>query len=95
MSLSDELLDRLAFLCQLDLRGDERARARDDLAALIGLVGEIAAVPTAGVEPLAQPLDQVMRLRPDAVTEAVDRERLQRGAPAVEAGLYLVPRVVD
>lgn len=95
MSVADELLDKLAFLAQLDLRDATRERARHDLEALIAMVDAIRAVPTDGVAPLLQPLDQEQRLRPDTISESVDRERLQVGAPAVEAGLYLVPRVVE
>ncbi|MCH8257980.1 MAG: aspartyl/glutamyl-tRNA amidotransferase subunit C, partial [Proteobacteria bacterium] len=47
------------------------------------------------VEPLAHPLEADQRLRPDEITEVVDRDRYQRGAPATRDGLYLVPRVVE
>ena len=53
------------------------------------------AMDTDGVEPLSHPLEQPQRLRPDAVTESVDRERFQAIAPATADGLYLVPRVVE
>ena len=52
-------------------------------------------VDTDGVAPLAHPLDAAQRLRPDALTEAVDRAHYQAGAPAVRDGLYIVPRVVE
>ena len=53
------------------------------------------AVDTSGVTPMAHPLDAVQRLREDAVTESDQREHFQQVAPAVEAGLYLVPKVIE
>ena len=50
---------------------------------------------TDGVEPLAHPIESDQRLRPDTVSETVDRDHYQRGAPATRDGLYLVPRVVE
>ena len=59
------------------------------------MVDHMATVDTDGIEPLAHPLDATQRLRPDTVTALVDRDKFQRGAPATEAGLYLVPRVIE
>ncbi len=59
------------------------------------MIDEMQAMDTDGVEPLAHPIESDQRLRPDAVTETVDREHYQRGAPATRDGLYLVPRVVE
>jgi aspartyl-tRNA(Asn)/glutamyl-tRNA(Gln) amidotransferase subunit C len=59
------------------------------------MVDQLQAVDTREVEPMANPLDAVQRLRTDAVTEENRREAFQAIAPAVENGLYLVPRVVE
>lgn len=95
MPLDADAIDKLARLSALDLAADERAQVQIDLERIIELVDAIQAVDTAGVEPLAHPLDGVQPLRPDQVTETVDRDRYQRIAPAVRDGHYLVPRVVE
>lgn len=88
-------ISHLCDLSQLDLTESERATVANDLARIIEMVDRMQAMDTEGVEPLAHPLDDRARLRPDEVTEVVDRERFQRGAPATEDGLYMVPRVVE
>ena len=88
-------ITHLAKLSQLALSDSERAHVEQDLAHIIDMVDHMASVDTNSVEPLAHPLDAVQRLRPDEVTEEVNRNRFQRGASATEAGLYLVPRVIE
>lgn len=92
-----DLLDlkHLANLAHLELSSSEQAVAREDLARIIAMVDQMQSLPTDGVEPLAHPLDASARLRADRVTETVDRDDLQQGAPATADGLYLVPRVVE
>ena len=85
----------LSKLAQLSLTEDEAARVTEDLTRIIEMVDHMQSIDTEGVTPLAHPLDDDARLRPDQVTEVVDRERYQGGAPATDAGLYLVPRVVE
>ena len=58
-------------------------------------VEQMNTVDTSGVVPMAHPLDAHQRLRPDEVTETDQRELFQAGAPLVEAGLYLVPKVIE
>jgi aspartyl-tRNA(Asn)/glutamyl-tRNA(Gln) amidotransferase subunit C len=69
------------------------------LNAFFSIVEQMSAVDTAGVEPLYTPLSAVsevsLRLRDDVVTETNQRELNQRSAPAIEDGLFLVPRVVE
>jgi aspartyl-tRNA(Asn)/glutamyl-tRNA(Gln) amidotransferase subunit C len=65
------------------------------LNRILELVGEIQAVDTAGIEPMSHALDVVQRLRDDGVTQADGRELYQSVAPAVEDGLYLVPKVLE
>jgi len=99
MSLTPDDVHRIAQLARLDLGGDESATMLAQLNGLFALVERIRAVDTAGVEPLYTPLAALgpveLRLRDDVVTEADQREIYQRSAPAVEAGLYLVPRVIE
>lgn len=80
---ADEInVDHLARLAALRLREEERPGVLGDLRRIIALVDQMQAVDVEGVVPLAHPLDAAVRLRPDEVTEAVDREHYQRCAPA-------------
>lgn len=88
-------IDHLARLAQLALSESEQMAVRQDLEKIIEMVDQMQAVDTEGVIPLAHPLETEQRLRPDVVTETVDRALYQNGAPATRDGLYLVPRVVD
>lgn len=88
-------IKHLSRLAQLALTETERSAARKDLERIITMVDQMQAMDTDGVEPLAHPLDADQRLRADAVTETVDRDLYQKGAPATRDGLYLVPRVVE
>jgi aspartyl-tRNA(Asn)/glutamyl-tRNA(Gln) amidotransferase subunit C len=85
----------LCDLAQLELTESEQTSVAGDLARIIEMVDQMQSMDTEGVVPLAHPLDDQARLRPDQVTETVDRELFQRDAPATEGGLYLVPRVVE
>ena len=67
----------------------------DKLSRIVEFVDQLKAAPTTDVVPMAHPLDQSQRLRADEVTEANERERIQANAPAVEDGLYLVPKVIE
>ena len=95
MSLSKAEVENIAHLARLRLGDDELPNVIDNLSRIIDFVDQLQAVDTAGVEPMAHPLDMVQRLRDDAVTESDQRELFQQNAPAVEAGLYLVPKVIE
>jgi aspartyl-tRNA(Asn)/glutamyl-tRNA(Gln) amidotransferase subunit C len=95
MPLTDADVARLARLARLDLSGEQAQRTLGQLNAVLGLIEQLQAVDTRGVEPMTHPTDMALRLRPDEVTEPDARERYQQGAPAVEQGLYLVPRVIE
>ena len=95
MSISHSEVERVARLARLRIDPadlDDRAR---DLARILELFDRLAAVDTRDVEPLSHPLAATQRLRPDAVTEEVDRAALQRDAPEIEGGMYVVPRVIE
>lgn len=92
---ASDTIDKLMSLAALRLEADERRMLKDNLDRIVALIDAMRSVDTDGVEPLDHPLDEVQPLRPDLVTEDVDRDRLQGLAPAARDGLYLVPRVVD
>jgi len=99
MSLSASDIDRLAHLSRLGLSPQERERLRPQLNDFFGIVEKIRAVDTTGITPLAHPTDilreMALRLRDDVASEPNQREANQRNAPALEDGLFLVPRVIE
>ena len=90
-----DLIDRLLRLAALRLDGADRERLGEDLRRIVSLIDLLQTARTEGVAPLTHPMEGVQPLRPDEVSEEVDRDRYQRGAPAVRDGLYLVPRVLE
>lgn len=95
MALERSEVEKIAHLARLDLREDDLPRTTETLNNILGLIDRMQAVDTSGVEPLAHPLETTQRLRRDEVTETNQREAYQAIAPAVENGLYLVPRVIE
>lgn len=83
------------MLARLRLGDDEIAETVDKLSRIVDFVDQLAAAATDDVVPMAHPLDVSQRLRPDAVTETDDRDRIQSNAPSVDGGLYLVPKVIE
>ncbi|WP_273823955.1 Asp-tRNA(Asn)/Glu-tRNA(Gln) amidotransferase subunit GatC [Pseudomonas asplenii] len=95
MALDRSDVEKIAHLARLDLVADDIPRTTEALNSILGLVDQMQAVDTDGIEPLAHPLEASQRLRADVVTERNNREAYQSIAPAVENGLYLVPKVID
>jgi aspartyl-tRNA(Asn)/glutamyl-tRNA(Gln) amidotransferase subunit C len=95
MSLSPDQIERLARLARIALEPAEEAAVVGQLNRVFGLIDQMRAVDTAGIEPMSHPLDVAQRQRPDVVAESDQRELFQSIAPAVEAGLYLVPKVLE
>jgi aspartyl-tRNA(Asn)/glutamyl-tRNA(Gln) amidotransferase subunit C len=95
MSLSLDEVRRIAELARIAVTDAELAEVRTQLNGILGLVEQLKAVDTAGVAPMAHAQDVQLRLRPDAVTEPDQHRRFQAIAPQVEAGLYLVPKVIE
>jgi aspartyl-tRNA(Asn)/glutamyl-tRNA(Gln) amidotransferase subunit C len=93
--LTTDDIRKLADLARLEITPGEVADVSAKLSAIVRLVDELGSVATTGVPPMAHPLDQKQRLRADVVTERDAHERYQRNAPAVERGLYLVPKVIE
>lgn len=88
-------MTRIGELARLHLPPDEAERLLGQLNGVLGLIDALQAVDTTGVEPMTHAGDLVLRLRVDEVTEPDRRDDYQRGAPAVDHGLYLVPRVIE
>jgi aspartyl-tRNA(Asn)/glutamyl-tRNA(Gln) amidotransferase subunit C len=99
MLLTPEDVNRIAMLARLELSTAERAAMLSQLNGFFGIVEQMSAVDTSGVEPLYTPLSAVqavaLRMRDDVVTEADQRALNQASAPQVEDGLFLVPKVVE
>ncbi len=96
MSLNRQDIDKIAQLARLALTESEVPAYVENLSRIMTLVGELERADTSQVEPMAHPLPgQRQRLRADEVTAGDQRELFQRNAPQVEAGLYLVPRVIE
>ncbi len=99
MALTPADVSRIANLARLELSPAEQSDLLVQLNGFFGIVERMRAVDTTGVAPLYTPLSAVqdvsLRLRDDAVTETDQREANQKSAPAVEGGLFLVPRVIE
>lgn len=102
MSLTDQDISRIANLARLELQPDEQARMLSKINNFFGIVEQIRAVDTSGVVPMAHPVDAMrnqpemaLRLRPDVASEPNQRDANQQSAPAVERGLFLVPKVIE
>jgi aspartyl-tRNA(Asn)/glutamyl-tRNA(Gln) amidotransferase subunit C len=96
MSLSPQQIESIAALARLALSAEEIPVYSESLSRILEMVGQLEKADTTGMAPMAHPLEgQVQRLRADEVTSGNARERYQRNAPQVEAGLYLVPKVIE
>lgn len=95
MAIDADEIARIAHLARLELADGAVARTAEELATVLEFVGRMNAVDTSGVVPMAHPLDANQRLRQDQITEEDRRGEFQAGAPAVEDGLYLVPKVIE
>ena len=99
MSLSAQDITRIAHLARLGLQAEESQRMLAQLNDFFSIVERMQAVDTQGVQPLAHPTsvieDVALRLRADQASAVIDREANQRSAPAVENGLFLVPKVIE
>ncbi len=95
MSLTPDQLQRIALLARIDVGPEELRGVIERLNRVLGLIDQLQSVDTQGIEPMSHALDVVQRLRPDEVTEPDRRDEFQKGAPAVEQGLYLVPKVIE
>ena len=95
MSLTPEEVKKIAHLARLTLSESDIALYAPQLSNILGFIEQMNKANTDHIEPLAHPLDISQRLRPDVVNESDLRDKYQRIAPQVEAGLYLVPKVIE
>jgi aspartyl-tRNA(Asn)/glutamyl-tRNA(Gln) amidotransferase subunit C len=102
MAITEQEVTRIARLARLTLSAEQNTQAQGDLTKILGLIQELQAVDTRGVEPLAHPLsalrDVHLRLREDVITEVSSperREALMVNAPGKAEGLFLVPKVIE
>jgi aspartyl-tRNA(Asn)/glutamyl-tRNA(Gln) amidotransferase subunit C len=99
MSLNAQDIARIANLARLELHSDESERMLAQINGFFEIVEKMRAVDTGGVAPLTHPVAAIqevaLRLREDAANPAIDREANMRNAPAAEAGLFLVPKVIE
>ena len=95
MSLSLADVHRIAHLARIEIDTAQAEEVRAKLDAIFAMINELGSVDTAGVEPMAHAQDVTLALRDDAVTESDDSATFQRAAPAVDDGLYLVPKVIE
>ncbi|MDJ0740672.1 MAG: Asp-tRNA(Asn)/Glu-tRNA(Gln) amidotransferase subunit GatC [Gammaproteobacteria bacterium] len=95
MSLSTDDVAKIAHLARLAVTPDETGALKRDLSNILDLVAQMDAVDTADVEPMAHPLEMAQRLREDRADREDRRDDYQANAPAVENGLFLVPKVIE
>lgn len=99
MALTPDDISHIAHLARLELTTEQSERMLTQLNDFFAIAQAIQAEDTTGVQPLAHPLaaiqDVQLRLRDDVVSEPDRREAYQRNAPAVEDGLFLVPKVIE
>ncbi|MCH7821514.1 MAG: Asp-tRNA(Asn)/Glu-tRNA(Gln) amidotransferase subunit GatC [Proteobacteria bacterium] len=95
MSLDKDQVQHIALLARLKLADDEFEEIVEKLSRIVDFVDQLSAVATDDVLPMAHPLNETQRLRPDRVTEMDERDDIQKNAPSVENGLYLVPKVLE
>ncbi len=96
MSLTRHDVEKIAHLARLSITEQEMPVYVSSLSSIVSFVDELSRAETAGVQPMAHPLEgQHQRLRPDVPTESDHHEKYQVIAPAVAAGLYVVPRVIE
>ncbi len=95
MTLSADEVRHIAKLARLELTEGDLAATQAKLNGIFGLIEEMQAVNTDGVEPMSHPQELAQRLRDDVVSERDRRDAFQAIAPQTEAGLYLVPKVIE
>ena len=95
MAIEQDEIEKIAELARIRIAPDQIGQVTQRITEILGMVDQLQAVDTQGVEPMANPLDALQRLRADEITEENHREAFQAIAPAVENGLYLVPKVVE
>jgi aspartyl-tRNA(Asn)/glutamyl-tRNA(Gln) amidotransferase subunit C len=95
VSLEPEDVEKIAHLARLRIEAQNIPGYARNLSEILALVERMNSIDTQGVQPMAHPQDIHQRLRADEITESDQRDRFQKNAPQTEAGLYLVPKVIE
>jgi len=95
MALNIPDIKRIAHLARIEINDSEAEQTLDKLSGILSLIEQMQAVDTTGITPMSHSQDVVQRLRADEVTAENQRDIFQKNAPAVGAGLYLVPKVIE
>jgi aspartyl-tRNA(Asn)/glutamyl-tRNA(Gln) amidotransferase subunit C len=95
MALTLDDVARVSELARIEISEDAAERVLNDLRGIFALIEQMRAVDVSGIEPMAHAQEMALKLREDAVTESDQHELFQSVAPEVEAGLYLVPKVIE
>jgi aspartyl-tRNA(Asn)/glutamyl-tRNA(Gln) amidotransferase subunit C len=95
MALDAADIEKIAHLARLGINPEDVPEYSRNLSDILAFVEQLSAVDTTGVEPLAHPLEATQRLRADVVSESDERDNFQSVAPKTEAGLFLVPQVIE
>lgn len=95
MSVEQSDIEKIAILSRIRIAKNDIPEVADRINDILAMVDKMQAVDTAVIEPMANPLDAVQRLREDTVTETNQRDSFQAIAPNADEGLYLVPRVIE
>jgi aspartyl-tRNA(Asn)/glutamyl-tRNA(Gln) amidotransferase subunit C len=95
MAITQDDIEKIAELARIRIADNQIGEVTARITEILGMVDQLQAIDTSEVEPMANPLDATQRLRADVVTQTNQREGFQAIAPAVENGLYLVPKVID
>ncbi|MEM9255996.1 MAG: Asp-tRNA(Asn)/Glu-tRNA(Gln) amidotransferase subunit GatC [Pseudomonadota bacterium] len=95
MAIDQSEIESIAELARIRIAPEQMAAVTERIAEILDMVAQLQAADTSDVEPMANPLDAIQQLRRDEVTEVDRRDAFQQIAPAVEDGLYLVPRVIE
>jgi aspartyl-tRNA(Asn)/glutamyl-tRNA(Gln) amidotransferase subunit C len=95
MAIQQDEIEKIAELARIRISEQQIGQVTQRITEILAMVDQLQAVDTSDVEPMANPLDATQRLRADVVTESNQRDAFQAIAPAVENGLYLVPKVID
>ena len=95
MLIKDRDLEQIAYLARINIDKDYFPSLKQELESILDLVKKINSADTESVKPMFHPLDLFQPLRKDEVTEKDEREKLQKNAPLSQAGLFLVPKVIE
>lgn len=95
MSISNTDVEKIAYLARMRIQDEDIPKYAKELSNILSLVEAMNEIETDAIEPMAHPIEASQRMRADVVTEDNQRDKFQKQAPQHEAGLYLVPKVIE